>query len=258
MPGRITRRRFLLGMLLASPLLAVADAKWLEPTWLKVRRMRLKSATGRHRLVHFTDLHHKGDRDYLNSLVRKINALSPSSVCFTGDLVEEKRYLREALDGLTQIKSPLYGVPGNHDYWSKVDFKIIAEALAKTGGRWLMDEQQVTPDGRFSIIGATCVSLKQPAFKLNSSTRNIVLMHYPAWVNKFVSQRFELLLAGHSHGGQVRLPFWGPVYVPFGVEQYDMGLFQTSCGPLYVNPGIGWFPFPIRFNCRPEITVFDL
>jgi predicted MPP superfamily phosphohydrolase len=83
-------------------------------------------------------------------------------------------------------------------------------------------------------------------------------MHYPAWVNKLAGQKFDLILAGHSHGGQVWLPLYGPVYVPFGVDQYVRGLFHTEAGPLYVNPGIGWFPVPIRFNCRPEITVFDI
>ncbi len=259
--SRTTRRRFLLGTIfsaLSAPLLAVADAKWLEPGWVKVRHVRLRRGKPVHRLVHFTDVHHKGDRAYLLSVVRKINALSPDSVCFTGDLIEEKQYLAEALQILSGIKSPLYGVPGNHDYWSKIVFKDIARVFESTGGAWLMDQQIVTKDGKLSLIGATCVSLKQPPFKLNESTRNILLMHYPAWVKKFESQKFDLLLAGHSHGGQVRLPFYGPVYIPFGVEQWDMGLFQTRCGPLYVNPGIGWFPFPIRFNCRPEITVFDL
>jgi uncharacterized protein len=67
-----------------------------------------------------------------------------------------------------------------------------------------------------------------------------------------------LLLAGHSHGGQVRIPFYGPVVVGFGVDEYDLGLFQTSAGPLCVNPGIGWFSFPYRFNCRPEITLIEI
>jgi predicted MPP superfamily phosphohydrolase len=67
-----------------------------------------------------------------------------------------------------------------------------------------------------------------------------------------------VVLAGHSHGGQVRLPFYGPVHLPFGVDEYDMGMFKTTSGPLYVNPGIGWYPYPIRFNCRPEITVFEI
>ncbi len=257
-PGKTTRRRFLLGAFFAAPLLAVGDAKWLEPTWLRIRHVNLKGSKRRHRLVHFTDLHHKGDRPYLLSLVRSINALSPDSVCFTGDLIEEKQYLPEALEILTQIKSPLYGVPGNHDYWSKAVFSDIASQFAKTGGRWLMDQRQTTLDGKLTIHGATCVSLKQPAFKLNPVTPNVVLMHYPAWVKKFGSQRFDLMLAGHSHGGQVRLPFYGPIYIPFGVDEYDLGLFRTVSGPLYVNPGIGWFPYPIRFRCRPEVTVFDL
>ena len=66
------------------------------------------------------------------------------------------------------------------------------------------------------------------------------------------------MLAGHSHGGQVRIPFYGSVIVPFLVDEYDLGLFQTKAGPLYVNAGIGWFSCPIRFNCRPEITVVEI
>ena len=89
-------------------------------------------------------------------------------------------------------------------------------------------------------------------------TKNIVLMHYPAWARLFTDQKFDLLLAGHSHGGQVRIPFYGPIMVPFGVDEYDLGLFQTKAGPLYVSSGIGWYPIPVRFNCRPEITVIEI
>ena len=88
--------------------------------------------------------------------------------------------------------------------------------------------------------------------------KNILLMHYPAWVKQLDDGPFDLILAGHSHGGQVRIPFYGPLIVPHMVDEYDLGLFQTAAGPLYVNPGIGWYPVPIRFNCRPEITVFEI
>ena len=89
--------------------------------------------------------------------------------------------------------------------------------------------------------------------------KNILLMHYPAWVKKLGDQRFDLMLAGHSHGGQVRIPFYGPVMVPFGVEEYDLGLFQTKAGPLYINSGIGYiYGYNFRFNCRPEITVIEI
>jgi len=255
---KLTRRRFILGAILASPLLAYGDAKLIEPTWVKVRHVRLKGATRKTRLVHFTDVHHKGDRAYLQGVVDQINALSPDVVLFTGDLIEEKQHLPEALELFGKIKSPLYGVPGNHDYWSKALFSEFAKPFAATGGAWLMDQQVVTKDGKFTIHGATCVSLKQMNLKPEPTTRNILLMHYPAWVGKLGNLNFDLLLAGHSHGGQVRIPLFGPVHVPYGVDQYDMGLFQTERGPLYVNPGIGWFPWPIRFNCRPEITVFDV
>ena len=82
---------FLVAALLAAPLLAVADAKWVEPKWVKTRRVRLGHGKPTHRVVHFTDVHHKGDRAYLAAVVRKINALSPDFVCFTGDLIEETK-----------------------------------------------------------------------------------------------------------------------------------------------------------------------
>jgi len=255
---KLSRRRFLLGALLASPLLAAADARWLEPEWVKTRRLRLGDAKPRHRFVHFTDLHHKGDRAYLLSIVKRINALSPEFVCFTGDIIEEKKHLPEALEILGGIKSPLYGVPGNHDYWSKAVFGDIAKAFAATGGAWLLDQETVSPDKTFTIIGATCLTFKRTPPTPEPTTRNIFLMHYPAWVQHLQAQKFDVILAGHSHGGQVRLPFYGPLYVPFGVGPYDMGMFHTAAGPLYVNPGLGWFPWPIRFNCRPEITVFEV
>src|SRR6516164_4095491 len=116
---RLSRRKFIAAVLLGTPCLALADAKWLEPTWLKIRRVRIGAGKPEHRFVHFTDIHHKGDLDYLKTVVDQINALSPDFVCFTGDIIEEKNYLDEALEHLSQIKAPMYGVPGNHDYWSK-------------------------------------------------------------------------------------------------------------------------------------------
>jgi predicted MPP superfamily phosphohydrolase len=256
--GRINRRRFILGAILGAPLLAAGDSKWLEPGWVKTRRLRLSQGKPAHRFVHFSDVHHKGDRAYLMSVVKKINALSPEFVCFTGDLIEEQKHLPEALEIFAGIKSPLFGVPGNHDCWSKAKFDGIIKCFEASGGGWLLDEQRVTKDGKFSILGATCLSAKTPPLPPNSATRNILLMHYPAWVKNLGANRYDLLLAGHSHGGQVRLPFYGPVMLPFGVDEYDLGLFQTPRGPLYVNAGIGWFPVPIRFNCRPEITIFEV
>ena len=251
------RRRFIASALLGVPMGVLADAFFLEPDWMKTRTITLSTGKPTHRIVHFTDVHHKGNRRYFESVVKRINALSPDFVCFTGDLIEEGEHLAEALQFVSGIRSPVFGVPGNHDYWSKAPFDEFAKTFKATGGAWLLDEDIPSPDGKITILGAAFLFKHKP-MRLNPATRNILLMHYPAWVKKLGSNKFDLILAGHSHGGQVRIPFYGAVMVPFGVEEYELGLFHTDSGPLYVNSGIGWYPVPIRFNCRPEITVFEL
>ncbi len=256
----INRRRFLAAFgaaCAAAPFGVGADARWLEPTWLEVRQHKTGDDQPTQRLVHFTDLHYKGDRAYAQSVVDRINSRSPDFVCFTGDIIEDAKFLPEALEILSGIKSPVYGVPGNHDYWSRAPFGEISRCFAATGGAWLLDQQRVITGG-INIIGATCrfpVPL-QPL--LNPDTKNILLMHYPAWIKRQAGLKFDLVLAGHSHGGQVRIPFYGAIILPSGVDEYDLGWFQTQAGPLNVSSGIGWYPLPVRFNCRPEIVVIEV
>jgi predicted MPP superfamily phosphohydrolase len=256
--NKVSRRQFILATLLLTPCVAVADAGWIEPQWIKIRRLRLTDDTPTHRFVHFSDLHHKGDRAHTQSVVDMINSLSPDFVCFTGDIMEEGKFLPEALEILSGVKSPMYGVPGNHDYWSRVPFNDIIKCFAATGGAWLVDKQQVIAGGKINLVGMARLGPGHPLPSADPGRKNILLVHYPAWVKRLAGQKFDLILAGHSHGGQVRIPFYGPIIVPYGVDEYDLGLFQTKSGPLYVTSGIGWYPVAIRFNCRPEITVIEI
>jgi len=242
---------------LASPVLVYADAAWIEPNWVKVRFIKLAQGKPSHRIVHITDIHHKGDRLYLESAVRKINALSPDAVCFTGDLIEDKRFVSEALQIMERIKSPLYGVPGNHDYWSHAHFGDFANSFARSGGAWLLDSQAMTTDGKVQISGVTCLRGAPVALPSRPGLKNILLLHYPLLAEK-IQHQFDLMLSGHSHGGQVRIPFYGALILPYWVGKYQVGMFRLRAGPLYVNPGLGWLGTPLRFNCRPEITVFEI
>lgn len=258
---RSVARRFRRGLFLrllfyGTPAAVVADALWIEPRWLKVRTLRLAQGKPLHRFVHFTDLHYKGDADYLRATVDRINAQSPEFVCFSGDIVEDAGFLAGALEGLKRIAAPLYGVPGNHDYWSGADFSVIAAAFQSTGGRWLLDESVPVVGDAVEIVGLTC--RRGVTFDAPGARPRVVLFHYPAWVDQLEALPFTLALAGHSHGGQVRLPFYGPLVTPFGVGSYDLGLFQTRNGPLYVGAGVGSFYLNVRFNCRPEITVIEI
>jgi predicted MPP superfamily phosphohydrolase len=230
---KITRRKFLGLSALAVPALIGADARWVEPTSLRVTRLKLKD-DAKCRFVHFTDFHHKGNVDYAADVVRTINELP------------------EALDFICQIKAPVYGNPGNHDYWSGASFPDCARAFAATGGAWLIDRSIVLPKHDLELVGMAVIGIH--AFKPAQAQRRILLMHYPIMADS-LGQRFDLILAGHSHGGQIRLPFYGALAVPWGVGRYDLGLFETPGGPLYVNAGIGTYRIPWRFNCRPEITV---
>lgn len=254
-PARFTRRKLLRRAFYASSICAIADGYWWEPEWLSVKTVRL-SESPTHRILQFTDVHHKGDRAYLRRVIDRINSLEADLVCFTGDIMEDAAFLGEALEEFSRIKAPLYGVPGNHDYWASADFDLIQACFSSTGGRWLMDEQVVAGKGKISINGSTCSRWDrlEPA----RDHFNLLLIHYPDWVKKVSPNQYDLMLAGHSHGGQVRLPFYGAVLVPSGVGNFEMGLYQTPAGPLYVNPGIGCFYLNVRFCCRPELTVFEL
>ncbi|MHB9005851.1 MAG: metallophosphoesterase [Limisphaerales bacterium] len=253
---RLRRRTWLRLLFYGSPLLALAHAGAVEPRWLTVKRLRLPGAGPATRLVHFTDLHHKGDTALLGRVVKTINDLAPEAVCFTGDLVEDARHLPEALEGLRGIQAPLFGVPGNHDYWAGLDFDAVDRAFRATGGRWLLDEAVGISGGKVHLLGASC----REAWSLEpkAGSRNVVLIHYPSWVQNLPPATADLILAGHSHGGQVRLPFIGPLVLPAGVDGYDLGRFTTPAGVLYVGAGIGWFYLNLRFRCRPEVTLIEM
>jgi predicted MPP superfamily phosphohydrolase len=254
---KITRRKFIVTALLATPLSVYADARVIEPQWVKISRLSLNPKPA-HRFVHFSDLHHKGDRAHTQSVVKMINSLSPDFVCFTGDILEEAKFLPESLELLSGIQSPMYGVPGNHDYSSNVSFDDIAKCFASTGGAWLVDQAATIAGGKINLIGTAHISPTHAPPVPTEGMINILMYHYPAWVKKLGEQKFDLMLAGHSHGCQVRIPFYGPLITPYAVDEYTLGLYHTKSGPLLVTSGIGWWPIPIRFNCRPEIVLVEI
>jgi hypothetical protein len=253
--GRLSRRQFLKITTTAIPSAFAFDSHLIETIRLRIRSFDA-DPNGRLRFVHFTDFHFKGDHHYAGRVVREINQLAPMFVCFTGDLVEDRRYFEEALGFISQIKAPVYGCPGNHDYWCGAPFAEFERVFSATGGRWLADKNIVLREHDLELVGMGRESLLTlQALKSPQARTRFLLTHYPKTIDSLGEHHFDWIMAGHSHGGQVRVPGYGAPILPWGVGRYDLGYYETPAGPLYVNPGIGTYKLPFRFNCRPEITV---
>ena len=125
-----------------------------------------------------------------------------------------------------------------------------------TGGAWLVDRSIVLPNHDLELIGVGLRGVL--ALGEARAAQRLLLLHYPMQADRLDGRRYDLILAGHSHGGQVRLPFYGAPVLPYGVGRYDKGPYDSLGGPLYVNVGLGTYMLPVRFNCRPEITVVRL
>ena len=236
------------------PAVAGIDGRFAEPTWLRVTRLDLHSQPTC-RFVHFSDLHYKGDAGYATNVAGTINALAPEFVCFTGDLVEDAALRRPPSTSSGKLRGPSW-MPWQLGLQQRRDFKEYKKAFGATGGAWLVDRSVVLKKHNLELIGMGLRGVH--VLRQSKAAHRILLIHYPIQADRLDGRRYDLILAGHSHGGQVRLPFYGAPVLPYGVGRYERGRYDSLGGPLYVNVGIGTYMFPVRFNCRPEITVVQI
>lgn len=254
MPKKIQRRTWLKIFFYGTALGAVGYVYAGEVHRLRIRRISLPHVMPC-RVAHITDIHYKGERAYLERVVEEVNAQKPDLVCFTGDLMENTKWLPEALELIASLQAPVYGVPGNHEYWSHAPVADLETGFSSTGGGWLARRSLSIPQYDLTLVGAD--EMRLPG-NIPTNGFRILLTHYPAHVDRMHGAQFDLILAGHSHGGQVRIPFYGAPVLPGQVGPYDRGRFNMPAGTLYVNPGIGTYFVNVRIACRPEITLFDL
>jgi uncharacterized protein len=245
----------------------------LEPRMLEVVRIRLElpnmpAAFRGVTVAHFSDVHFgfHFNLKRLRTLVDRIGEEKADMIVFTGDLVEEAvgNAGLEMAEILGRLKAPLgkFAVLGNHDYYHNE--QEVADVLELGGFRCLRNESLlVEKDGEsIRVTGVEDYTKGRPNMEnaLKASTPGefcMLLAHTPDFAIKALQHPVHLQLSGHSHGGQIRMPFRGPIIKVPGARLFSDGLVQIPGGKLqlYTNRGIGVTGLPVRFLCRPELTL---
>lgn len=289
MPRRlITRRRLLAAGLaaVAVPATTTGYAWGVAPFNVQYHDLSMPipglpiSFVGK-RIVHLTDLHLSTivPAEFIRSVIDRVNRDNPDYVVITGDLITnaDVNFLEPVADLIATLKPPTIVSFGNHDYgvhralpgsrfasqrWSiEVLTRLFEERRVITLRNasfpiyrgadriWLVGLDDLwggyfRPEGAFAQV-----PMGEPVIVLSHNPDTAPLLdepYQPSWI-----------LAGHTHGGQVRLPFYGPLILPVRNKQYDQGLFRLRHAHMYVSRGVGYLR-RMRFMCPPEVATFVL
>ena len=222
------------------------------------------------RIVHLTDFHYGFlvPLAVIRYVIHQANRLDRDLVVCTGDYVHERAATTQ-IDAvwplLSALKAPLgvHSVLGNHDHWADTgrsqqwldqtnqDLRHKAKVIEKDGERlWVAGAGDLWEDHR---------NLDEVLNGIPDSDCRIVLAHNPDTADTEFSGRIDLMISGHTHGGQVDIPFIGPPILPVRNKTYSRGLKISPRGTrVFISKGIGWAIYPVRFNCAPEIAVLEL
>jgi predicted MPP superfamily phosphohydrolase len=246
----------------------------LEPNDVLIERQtillrRLPACFDGFKIVLLSDLHIYPftTLEVISEAIRLANSVQPDLVVFAGDFVYESAEAAFDLVPLLEKLNPakgVFAVLGNHDH--RLAPKIVSEALAKGGVELLNNrgiELQIALESIYlagidSFIAGTPRPLE--AFSARRGALcSIALVHEPDPIKELCAEvPVDLQLSGHSHGGQVRFPVFGPLVLPQFGQIYDLGLYEVGHAQIYTTRGIGTVGLPIRFNCPPEVTAITL
>lgn len=248
----------------------------IEPNWIEVVPVQLTlpnltSAFNGFKIVQISDIHvsHYMRQKRLDKIVGLINNQKPDIVAITGDFDTQFAPFNSKLlvAELTKINSQeiALAVLGNHDHAQHKEMGVRAALVESDVLELNNSVYTINRNGeQLSFAGIDDPyfghpDLNQVLQQLPADGAAIALVHEPDFADQLAqTKRFDLQLSGHSHGGQVSFPVVGPLILPIGGKKYISGLSQVQDLFEYTNRGVGMTGIPIRFNSRPEITVFTL
>lgn len=228
------------------------------------------------KIIHFSDIHYKRaiNENKIKSIIKEINASKPDIVVFSGDLIDKDTLLTDNdFNFLTEEFNKInatygkYAVLGNHDYKEK---EKVEEVFNKSNFLYLENDHDVIYDkekNKIFIGGIGNVTYKlndvdktlEQIEKDTTYNYKIIITHEPDISDEIVEkENVSLILAGHSHNGQVRLPLLGAIYTPPYAEKYYDEYYQLKDTELYISSGIGVSTINYRLWNRPSINLYRL
>ena len=255
----------------------------IEPTWLEVNRLSIKvtdlpPAFAGFRIAQLSDFHASKHvtSAYLEEAIAMAHAEEPDLVVLTGDFVHAGyRYVETVANCLGNLRAPcgIFAVLGNHDFSVRNALGIrryrhlshaIAKALQARGIHVLQNESYTLAKQGHSlhVVGVDDLwsrgcDLDRAFAGLSPANPTIVLAHNPRTIERLTQQRCDLMLSGHTHGGQVKLAGIGTPTLGRKARRFAAGLYSDGNTHLYVNKGVG-FGFRFRYGVRPEVAIFTL
>ena len=280
-PTRVSRRRVLrrwIGGLVGAGGVSGIYGAGFEPFHPRLVRVEiplpgLPPAFDGFRIAQLSDLHLQPGfpAACLEPALALVNREKPDCIVLTGDYIYDKAgngemWLRRCAEAVSGLSAPdgKFAIFGNHDYlmdsqdpppdpWHRAGYRTLSDQAAeiKRGadsiylvGLRSCIKRPVDPDAVLRLAPPRAVK--------------IALWHEPDRAGDSAAAGASLQLSGHTHGGQVVLPFIGPPLLPIGGRKYPQGLYRVGTMPLYVSRGVGLLPPRVRLNCPPEVTLVTL
>ena len=238
----------------ATALLAGLYAFFVEPFWVEVTHHQVGEGADQIKILHLTDIHFTRSGSREEKILEVMAKTNPDLIVITGDSNSRGFDVGQLTRFMKQLRAPLgvFACPGNWEDWTE---GLAYPAMEEAGVILLSDKTTQLPGISVALSG---LSKARSSIPSTNASLHILLSHYPVSFDNAAKSGVDLVLAGHTHGGQIRLPFVGALWLPFDSGEYEAGWYERNGSRMYVSRGVGTSILPIRFLCRPEIAVITV
>jgi len=237
---------------------------------LNESRLELLSAWKDIRILHLSDLHFPMFKGKLNKALQQISSLKPEAIFLTGDLVSNKRGMRQLEHFLSSLPkdSIVIGCPGNWDYKGDKHLQNVSKIIREANVYWMMNQRILLKNGdsKIEIIAMDDIDLGncdyewyRKILKDPWTDVRILLVHNPDFAHENDTASIDCILTGHTHGGQIALPRHGAIITSSAYGKlYEAGWYQKNKSRLYINRGLGETTIPLRLFAPAEMMILRL